>query len=81
MHICCFITLSFIHNDYYVSFMMKNTAIRYCISIGIMCVIWAGEITTRKMLHFGHKFSKKMYLEFEVTTLNCHRCLTEKIIV
>ena len=25
MYICCFITLSFIHNDYCVSFMIKNT--------------------------------------------------------
>ena len=72
IHICCIFTLSFIHNDYCVSSMMKNTAIRYCISIEIMCVIWTGEITTRKMLHFGLKFSKKMYLEFGMTTLNCH---------
>ena len=41
--------------------MMKNTAIRYCISIEIMCVIWTGEITTRKMLHFGLKFSKNVF--------------------
>ena len=52
-------TLSFIYNDYYVSFMMKNNVIRYCISNEIMCIIWAGEIAPREMLHFGLKLSKK----------------------
>ena len=57
--------ISFIHNNYYVSFMMKNSVIRYCISNEIMCIIWAGAITTRKMLHFGLKFSKKCIWSLE----------------
>ena len=59
IHICCYITLSLIINEYCVLFMMKNNVIRYCISIEIKCIIWAGETTTRMMLHFGLKLSEK----------------------
>ena len=47
--------------------------IRYWVNIIIMCVNWSGEIITWKMLCFKPKLSKKVCLEFGVTTLNCHR--------